>query len=64
MKGHYKFSEEKIIEISKSNNIYISYSYSEAMNSSMEAIANGLLTVLKNTPNEFITPHNNTFGRG
>lgn len=63
MKGHYKFSEEKIIEISKSNNIYISYSYSEAMsNSSMEAIANGLLTVLRKIPpNEFITPHNNNF---
>lgn len=63
LKGYYKFSEEKIIEISKSNNVYISYSHSEAMsNSSMEAIANGLLSVLRKIPpNEYITPPNDNF---
>lgn len=63
LKGSYQFSEDKIIDICRNNDLYISYSYSEGMsNSSMEAIANGLLTVLRKiSPNEFIMPNNNKF---
>lgn len=63
LKGQYDYSENKITEICHENDIYISFSDSEAMsNASMEAASNSLLLVLRDLPsNKYIMPKNTNF---